>query len=315
MRISDTNIIEQEVTLESIHDAFKERFHKYLSKVFVSDDPYFYIDSFRRNYIYADTNRLVKKYFPNPYDYRNIRSILRDIEDAVIYKPNILHPDDITHINEVIKKSKTLQNELTYLFDTAICNAEKDLARQNLMEQYGICGKNKEYLESLYEKIRCAMKKCTVTENTVTRCVFNLIPNADEVIRDIIRLVFTSYISNPIEGRNILAVHLITRLDDGKYNYAQQFDCWGEIRCALCVHQLSRNTDFDNMIEIILDDNNANDGFGWEECTFKDYDMDTYNFIECLIRIMCEHINEKDVERYKRRAKKNIDNKISTERF
>lgn len=315
MRISDTNIIEQEVTLESVHDAFKERFHKYLSRVFVSDDPYFYIDSFRNNYIYTDTNKLLKKYFSKPYDYHNIRSTLRGIEYAVIYKPDILHPDDITHINEVIKKSKTLQNELTYLFDTAISNAEKDLARQNLMEQYGICEKNKEYLESLYEKIRCAMEKCTIKENSVTRCVFDLIPNADEVIRDIIRLVFTSYIRNPIEGRNILAVHLITRLDDGKYNYAQQFDCWGEIRCALCVHQLSRNTDFDNMIDIILDDDNASDEFGWDEYTFKDYDSDTYDFIERLIHIMCEHITEKDVERYKRCAKKNIDKKISTERF
>ena len=159
------------------------------------------------------------------------------------------------------------------------------------------------------------MKKCTVKENSVTRCVLNLIPNADEVIRDIIRLVFTSYITNPIEGRNILAVHLIARLDDGKYNYAQQFDCWGEIRCALCVHQLSHNTDFDKMVDIILGDYYANDEFGWDEYAFKDYDSDTYDFIECLIHIMCEHINEKDVERYKRRAKKNIDNKIITEKF
>ena len=68
MRISDTNIIEQEVTLESIHDAFKERFHKYLSRVFVTDDPYFYINSFRNNYIYTDTNKLLKKHFPKPYN-------------------------------------------------------------------------------------------------------------------------------------------------------------------------------------------------------------------------------------------------------
>jgi len=314
MRISDTNIIEQEVTLESLHEAFKERFHKYLSKVFFSEDPCYYIISFRDNYIYAPANKL-QKYFPRPNDYWNVKRMLRDIEDAVIYKPDVLHPEDITHINEVIKKSKKLQKELPYVFDAAMDNANKNLARQNLMEQYGICGKNKEYLESLYEKIRCAMEKCNVTENTVTRCVFDLIPNADEVLRDIIRLVFTSYIRNPIEGRTILAVHLITRMDDGKYNYEQQFDCFGDIRRALCVHQLLRNTDFDNMIEIILDDKNGNDGLGWEKYTFKDYDDDTYTFIECLIDKMCEHITEKDVERYKRRAKKNIDNKISTERF
>lgn len=315
MRLTDTKIVKEEYTLEALHDAFKTQFHEYLSKVFVYEDPFYYIMDFKNKYIYTDINKLQNK-FRAPKDYWNNKMVLKDIMDAVLLKPCVLQYPNPLHINEMFKKNNKLWKQLSNIFNIAIANAEMDLEKQRLMKQYGICGKNKEYLESLYEKIRCAMKKCTIKENSVTRCVFDLIPNADEVIRDIIRLVFTSYIRNPIGGRNILAVNLITRLDDGKYNYAQQFNCWSDIQCALCVHQLSRNTDFDKMVDIILDDDsNVSDGFGWEEYVFRNYDENAYNFIDRLTHIMCDYITEKDVERYKRNARKNIKNKITGDKF
>jgi hypothetical protein len=312
MRLTDTKIVKEEYTLEALHDAFKTQFHEYLSNVFVYEDPFYYIMDFRNKYIYTDINKLQNK-FRAPKDYWNNKMVLKDIMDAVLLKPEYINP---LHINEMLKKNNKLWKQLSNIFNIAIANAEMDLEKQRLMKQYGICGKNKEYLECLYEIFRRAMKKCTIKENSVTRCVFDLIPNADEVIRDIIRLVFTSYIRNPMGGRNILAAHLITRLNDGNYNYAQHFDCWSDIRCALCVHQLSRNTDFDKMVDIILDDDsNVSDGFGWEEYVFKNYDENTYNFIDHLTHIMYDYITEKDVERYKRNARKNMKNKITGDKF
>jgi len=308
MKLTDTNIVEREYTLELMHEMFKPRFHKYLENKYFCDDILTCISMFNGKYMRQNIEKLKNERPLCLYPY-NGNSILQDIITLVQYKLDEIHQQRIDEIKFLLKKYKKFAKHLEDAFVIAMDNAEKDFERQRIMMEYGTRGKNKEYLEGLYEKIKQDIDYSSIEENSVRTYIKDLVPNPYEIIRESIRHIFTSYTPNPsYTGRPILAAHLISRLDDPKWQYRYECIDDDEIIRSLFIHKMCKELGFEKTMEMYFNTD-------WDLLDERGVNENLHKFMECLVGSMEKYITEKDVEKYKRNAKKNIDSRTSTEKF